>query len=320
MIKYLVITVALVASAFLAEIALLSKGGEEIERAFENFEKTPRPIKTLIIGHCQASSGIAPAYVGSNVFNFAINDMNYFYTRKMLEQVINKSDLESVVLAINPLMFMGRYKLPPYTQRYLWLRKGIAPPLADLTSVALSFGNHAKLFNDEMNRIFFKEIVPVNHHLTFSSDVTTAPLQEIKQDTYYLDGFRALTPSFESDKKESMLEAWMKNFDFSDEKSEIHELELILTILKNTSTKTTLLLLPQVAGMQELIEIRKPGTEKKLQDTLSFIRKQFPDARIHDLRSGHNIPDQLFAEPNLISSKGADILGLQLRKILNAQK
>ena len=317
MIKYIVISVILVASAYLAEVALLTKGGNEIERAFENFEKSPRPIKTLIIGHCQAASGIAPSYLGENVFNFAINDMNYFYTRKMLQQVINKSDLERVVIAINPLMFMGRYKLPPYTQRYLWLNKGIAPPSADLTSVILSFGNHAKLFNDELNRLFFKEKIPVNHHLTFSSAVTTMPLEEISQDTYYQDGFRALTPSFDHEKKESMLDAWMKNFDFTDSESENEELKLILTLLKNSSTKTTLIMLPQVTGIDKLIEQRLPGTEQKLQETLSFIREQFPDVRIHDLRAGHNIPDNLFAEPNLISSKGADILGLQLQKILN---
>ena len=157
MIKYLILTFILLASAFFAEVTFLGAGGNEIGRAFENFEEAPRPIKTLILGHCEAASAIAPAYIGKDVFNFAINDMNFFYTRKLLQQVIKKSDFESVVIAVNSLMLMGRYNLPPYTQRYLWLKQGLAPSYKDLTSVALSFGNHAKLFNDQMNQLFFKE-------------------------------------------------------------------------------------------------------------------------------------------------------------------
>ncbi len=318
--KYLILTFIFLISIFFAEFTLLGKGGDEIGRAFENFQEAPRPIKTLILGHCEAASAIAPAYLGDHVFNFAINDMNFFYTRKILQQVVKKSDLESVVISVNPLMLMGRYNLPAYTQRYLWLKQGLTPSYKDMSSVLLSFGNHAKLFNDQLNEIFFKEKTPVNHHLQYSSEMSTAPLQEIDQDTYYQDGFRALTPSFDSEKVKQMLDGLMKNFDLTDGQSESDELFLILSLLKESSTKTTILLLPQVTGLKDQIEQRLPGAEKKLQDTLSAITKQFPGIRIHDFRANHNIPDDLFAEPNLISAKGADILGVQLRNALSEQR
>ena len=317
--KYLIFTIIFLVSAFSAEFFLLEKGGTEIAAPFERLEKAPRPIKTLILGHCEAASGIAPAYLGKQAFNFAMNDMTFFYTRKLLQQVIKKSDVESVIIAVNPMMLFGKYKFPPYTRRYLWFKKGIAPPAEDLVSTAFTFGNHARLLNDKLNQYFFKEKVPFNHSLQFSPAATTVPLQEIKQDTYFQDGFRALTPSYDPNKTEQMLDEMMKNFDLSQNVSEADEFLAVLSILKDSSIKTTILLLPQVQGLKDQIEKRAPGAEKKLQDTLSEIRKQYPHIRIHDIRSNHGIPDNLFALPNIVSSKGADLLGMQLRTLLIEQ-
>lgn len=320
MIKYLTIAVLLIVGAFAAEITLLTMGGDEIARPIEAYEKAPRPIKTLVLGHCEATSGIAPAYLGKNVFNFGANDRNFFYTRKFLEQVIKKSEIESVVLAVSSLMVMGRYKVPTYTARYLWFKEGIVPPKEDLFRTVFSFGNHAKLLSDQMNDLFYKKQIPTNYYLQYSTASTTVPLQDIKEDTYFMDGFRALTPSYEYYPPAQMLEEMLKNVDLSQSDNDRDELYAILSILKDSSIKTTIVMLPQVEGFKDRIEERLPGTEAKFQETLSTIRKQFPDVRILDLRLNHGIPDKLFALPYIISSKGADILGPQLAKMLNDQK
>ena len=317
MIKYLIIAVVLIVGALMTEKFLLTKGGEEIARTFEAYEKAPRPIKTLILGHCEAASGIAPAYLGKNVFNFAANDRTFYYTRGLLQKVIRKSEVESVILAINPLMFMGKYNVPTYTQRYMWFKKGIVPAPEDLIRTTLSFGNHVMLFSNWVNSLFFKEQTPVNHHLKYSSAFTTVPLQEIKEDTFFMDGFRALTPSYEFYPPEQLVDELIRNVDFSQAESQKAEFRTILSILKGSSIKTTIVLLPQVKGFTDEVEKRVPGTEASLQEMLSSIRTQFPGVHIHDLRSGHGIPDKLFALPYIISSQGADILGPQLAKILN---
>lgn len=317
MIKFLLLTFVFLAGVFMTEIALLSKEVNETDRAFDYFEKAPRPINTLIVGHCEAATNIAPAYLGKNVFNFSLYDLNFFYQRKLLQRILKNTDVKSVILTINPLMVMGKYKMPAYVQRYLWFKQGIAPDNRDFLSTVLSFGNHSHLWNDQLKQLIVNEKNSNPHELEFPSFSSTVPLQEITKETYYQDGFRGMAVSYSLSDTSRMLDELMSNFDFSDKKSEIEELVSILSLLKDSSIKTTLLLLPQASGFKNLIEQKKPGTEKNLQDTLSFITKQFPEIRIHDFRSDHHIPDSLFSEPGHLSAKGADLFGPQLRKILS---
>lgn len=96
-----------------AEIVLLHRPNEYSYKR-EYIEKNGDRIKTLIIGHSQASYALNPSLMGDSVFNFAIRGRNLYYDKVLLERYLDKlPNLKQIIMPIAYMSAIDHYHYGP---------------------------------------------------------------------------------------------------------------------------------------------------------------------------------------------------------------